>query len=264
MKQQDNPQPGTHFVFDPMAARYDRCNHVFSFGIDHYWRRKLVKTARPHAHQHVLDLCSGTGDIVYSFLKHSQVRHITGADLSESMIQLAMEKQVLYNSKTWMQHKHVDWHVADAARMHLASYSYDIVSCAFGIRNIRDRCAALKEIHRVLKANGKLYILEFSLPTNPLFRFVYCSYLRRIMPLVAKWIVGSREPLDYLARSIQQWHTDVDFTKELHQSGFRLLYKTPLTGGIVTFWTAVKVGKQNSSDPTNFDVCAVEPNPNSR
>ena len=243
MKQTDSHEPGTHFVFDPMAARYDRCNHVFSLGVDHYWRRKLVKTARPHANQHVLDVCSGTGDVVFSFLKHSSARYVTGTDLSESMIHLAMEKQILYSDRTWMRNKHLDWHVTDAAQMHLGPESYDIISCAFGIRNVRDRGRALDEMYRVLKHNGKLFILEFSLPSNPVFRGIYSFYLKRIMPTMGKWIVGDKEPLRYLAQSIHHWHTEVDFTKELHQSGFRLLYKTPLTGGIVTLWTAVKSGK---------------------
>lgn len=243
MKQQDSSQPGTHFVFDPMAARYDRCNHVFSLGIDHYWRRKLVKTARPHANQHVLDVCSGTGDVVFSFLKHSSARHVTGTDLSESMIHLAMEKQILYSTKPWMRNKHLTWHVSDAAQMHQSPESYDVVSCAFGIRNVCDRRGALDEMYRVLKHNGKLFILEFSLPSNPVFRAIYSFYLKRIMPTIGKWVVGDEEPLRYLAQSIRHWHTSVDFNKELHQSGFRLLHKTPLTGGIVTLWTAVKSGK---------------------
>ena len=243
MTQQDMSQSGTHFVFDPMAVRYDRCNHLFSLGIDHYWRRKLVKTARAHAHQHVLDVCSGTGDIVYSFLKHSPVRHIVGIDLSESMIHLAMEKQILYSSKGWMYNKQLEWKVADAADAGLESDHFDIVSCAFGIRNVCQRQASLDEMYRVLKLNGKLYFLEFSLPANPLLRLMYRFYLDRFMPLMGKWIVGDRKPLEYLAQSIRRWHTEVDFAKELDQAGFRLLYKTPLTGGIVTMWTAVKVAK---------------------
>jgi demethylmenaquinone methyltransferase/2-methoxy-6-polyprenyl-1,4-benzoquinol methylase len=237
---QDSRQPGTHFVFDPMAARYDRCNHLFSVGIDHYWRRKLVESARVHAHQRVLDVCTGTGDVAYSFLKHSPVRHVTGVDLSESMIHLAMEKQILNSGKPWMKNKHLTWTVADAAETGLPDSGFDVVVCGFGIRNVRDRQAALNEMRRVLKTKGKLYILEFSLPPNPMLRGVYQFYLRRIMPIVGKWVVGAKEPLNYLGQSVCQWHTTVDFTKELHQSGFRLLSKTPLTGGIVTLWTAVR------------------------
>jgi len=241
MKQKEI-QPGTHFVFDPMAARYDRCNHVFSMGIDHYWRRKLVKTARPHVNQRILDVCSGTGDVVYTFLKYTSVQHITGVDLSESMIHLAMEKQIIFSGKSWMCSKHLNWRVADTVNTGLPDESYDLVSCAFGIRNVCDRNAALNEIHRVLKKKGKLYILEFSLPNNPLLRLLYQFYLNRIMPFFGRWIVGQKEPLRYLSQSIQHWHTGVDFIQEFHRSGFRLLYKTPLTGGIVTLWTAVKDG----------------------
>ena len=89
----------THFVFDPMADKYDRCNHLFSLGIDHLWRKRLVKAVHPYPHQRILDLCTGTGDVVFIFLKHSPVQNITGVDLSESMIDLAQEKQIRYSSR---------------------------------------------------------------------------------------------------------------------------------------------------------------------
>lgn len=194
----------THFVFDPVAVRYDQCNHVFSLGIDHWWRKKLVKTACAHSNQRVLDLCTGTGDVVFSFLKHSQAQRITGVDLSESMIDLAQEKEIQYSGASWMRSKNLTWKVADATDTGVESEAYDIVSCAFGIRNIPDTVAALNEANRVLKTRGKLYILEFSLPSNPLLRVLYNVYLCKIMPLFGKIVIGSKEPLRYLAQSIQR------------------------------------------------------------
>jgi demethylmenaquinone methyltransferase/2-methoxy-6-polyprenyl-1,4-benzoquinol methylase len=230
----------TQFVFDPMASKYDRCNHVFSLGVDHFWRKKLVGAVHPYPHQRILDLCTGTGDILFSFLKHSPVQNITGVDLSESMIDLAQEKQIRYSSRSWMRNKNVSWKVTDAAQTGLDSDGFDIVTCAFGIRNISDRTAALNEIHRLLKTKGKLGILEFSLPANPLVRFPYHFYLNRIMPSLGKCVVGEKEPLHYLAQSIDHWHKEVDFSSELAQAGFKLIRKTPLTGGIATLWVAVK------------------------
>jgi demethylmenaquinone methyltransferase/2-methoxy-6-polyprenyl-1,4-benzoquinol methylase len=223
-----------------MASKYDRCNHVFSLGVDHFWRKKLVGTVYPYPHQRILDLCTGTGDIVFSFLKHSPVQNITGVDLSESMIDLAQEKQIRYSSRSWMRNKNVSWKVTDATQTDLDSDGFDIVTCAFGIRNISDRTAALNEIHRLLKIKGKLGILEFSLPANPLLRFPYHFYLNRIMPSFGKCVIGDKEPLRYLAQSIDHWHTEVDFSSELAQAGFKLIRKTPLTGGVVTLWVAVK------------------------
>lgn len=230
----------THFNFDDISVRYDRCNHLFSFGIDHLWRKQLVESVNAHTKQHVLDLCCGTGDVVFSFLKHGLARNVTGLDISEPMIDLAQEKQIRLSGKLWMRNKTVSWKVADAVRTGLESNQFDFVACAFGIRNITDRSAALEEMYRVLKPKGRLYILEFSLPANPLLRVPYQFYLGHIMPLLGKWVVGEKEPLQYLSQSIRQWHNEVDFNAELGKSGFKLICKTPLTYGLAALWVAAK------------------------
>jgi demethylmenaquinone methyltransferase/2-methoxy-6-polyprenyl-1,4-benzoquinol methylase len=234
-------KPGTHFDFDAISVRYDRCNHLFSFGIDHLWRRHLVKSVNAHPRQHVLDLCCGTGDVVFSFLRHHPVKNLTGLDISEPMIDLAQEKQIRFGDKPWMRNKTLSWRVADAVRTGLESNTFDFVTCAFGIRNIPDRVAALMEMHRVLKPKGKLYLLEFSLPSNPLLRVPYQFYLGRVMPLLGTWVVGAKEPLQYLSRSIRHWHNEVDFTAELGKTGFKLIRKTPLTCGVAALWVAAKI-----------------------
>jgi demethylmenaquinone methyltransferase/2-methoxy-6-polyprenyl-1,4-benzoquinol methylase len=234
-------KPGTQFDFDAISARYDRCNHLFSFGIDHLWRRHLVESVHAQPRQHVLDLCCGTGDVVFSFLRHSSVGTVTGVDISEPMIDLAQEKQIRFSSNPWMRNKTLSWKVADAAQTGLESNTFDVVTCAFGIRNIPDRVAALNEMYRVLKPKGKLYILEFSLPANSLLRILYQFYLGHIMPLLGKWVVGEKEPLRYLSGSIRHWHNEVHFTAELGKGGFKLIRKTPLTCGVAALWVAAKI-----------------------
>jgi demethylmenaquinone methyltransferase/2-methoxy-6-polyprenyl-1,4-benzoquinol methylase len=230
----------TKFDFDDIAERYDRCNHLFSFGMDYRWRRRVVKALNPQMQQHLLDLCTGTGDLVFAFLKHSPVRHVTGVDLNERMLSLAQEKQIRLASKSWLRNKRIHWSPADAACTGLASNQFDFVSCAFGLRNIPDRSAVLTEIHRLLKPHGKLCILEFSLPANPLLRFLYRFYLNILMPTAGRLVVDSAEPLKYLADSIHHWHTNVNFPNELAAGGFTLVRKSPLSGGIVTLWLARK------------------------
>lgn len=156
------------------------------------------------------------------------------------MIDTAQEKQIRLNSKSWMQNKNLSWKVADAAQTDLESSGFDAATCAFGIRNIPDRIAALNETNRLLKPRGKLSILEFSLPANPLLRWPYRFYLSRVMPTLGKCVIGSKEPLDYLARSVSHWDTEVNFSTELAAAGFRLVHKTPLSGGVATLWVAVK------------------------
>lgn len=226
--------PASTIDFDPIASGYDRCNRLFSLGIDRRWRRRLVRTLQPQPHHRVLDLCTGTGDLAFAFCRYSPVRHVTGVDISGAMLSLAQEKEIGLYGKRWLQGKQLAWHCADAGATGLAGQSFDIVTCAFGLRNIPDRAAALGEIRRLLKPTGRLCILEFSLPANPVLRMPYWFYLNHLMPVAGRWIVGSSEPLKYLARSIRHWHTAVNFDTELSRAGFSLFQKTALTGGLVT------------------------------
>lgn len=236
-----NETPKTHFDFDEMAGAYDRCNHLFSVWIDHWWRRELVKAANPKIQQRVLDLCCGTGDVVFSFLKHTATKHVTGLDISEPMIERAQQKQERLAKKIWLRNKTIDWQVGDAAKIDLADKSIDFVTCVFGIRNISDRAGMLKEAHRLLRPRGKVFVLEFSLPSNPILRGMYRFYLGAIMPLVGRLVIGSGKPLKYLAKSIVHWHTQVNFTTEIAEAGLSLVRKVPLTAGIVTLWVIRKV-----------------------
>jgi demethylmenaquinone methyltransferase/2-methoxy-6-polyprenyl-1,4-benzoquinol methylase len=139
-----------------------------------------------------------------------------------------------------VRNKQIQWHMADAAQTQLSSNSFDFVTCAFGLRNIPDRGAVLKEMHRLLKPRGKLCILEFSMPANALLRAVYGVYLKYLLPAAGRLVVGSSQPLRYLADSINQWQADVKFDRELAAGGFALVRKSPLSGGIVTLWLARK------------------------
>lgn len=230
----------TQFDFDQMASRYDRCNHLFSFGIDHLWRRRLVRAACPKIQQRVLDLCCGTGDVVFSFLKHSSTQHVTGLDISEPMIELARQKQQKYAKKVWLRNKTIDWKVGNAAQIDLPDQSIDFVTCAFGIRNVTDRRSMLKEASRLLKPRGRVLVLEFSLPANPVLRIFYWGYLRFIMPLAGRWVLGSSSPLRYLAQSIRHWQNKVNFNAEIAESGLCLVRKVPLCCGIAALWVIRK------------------------
>lgn len=230
----------TNFVFDPIAARYDFCNRLFSMGLDRRWRKALVCALAPQSCDKILDLCSGTGDVVFSFLKHSPAKDLTALDLSEPMLHLAQEKQILIGSKKWMRGAQIKYHLADIAATSLESSSYDIATCAFGIRNVTDRQAALVEISRLLKPSGRLGLLEFSLPSNRLLRALYLFYLQRLMPIGGRLFFRDPKPLSYLAASIDHWQNQVDFTKELIEAGFTNIKTKPLCLGIVTLWLAQK------------------------
>lgn len=230
----------TEAMFSSIAARYDRCNHLFSLGIDHRWRRHLVKQLNLKETDAALDLCCGTGDMAFALLKHSPLKQAVAVDCSETMIQLAQEKRMLRTPHRWMKGKSLRLSVEDAARLPFEDTVFDVVTCAFGLRNIPDRTSVLTQMHRLLRPGGRAGICEFSLPSQPVLRAVYWFYLSRVMPLLGRVVVGNAEPLRYLARSIRQWHQDVNLAKEFKQAGFAEVHSLPLTCGIVTITVAKK------------------------
>ncbi|NLW84715.1 MAG: ubiquinone/menaquinone biosynthesis methyltransferase [Phycisphaerae bacterium] len=230
----DRKTPSTEAMFTKIAERYDRCNHWFSLGIDRLWRKRLARAVDAAAGDAALDICCGTGDMAFALLKYSAARAVIGADCSERMIQLAQEKRMRLAVRRWMTDKTLRLHVADAAAMPFEDGAFDVVTCAFGLRNIPDRAAVLRQVSRVLKPGGRLGVCEFSLPKNPTLRAVYGVYLSRVMPLLGRLVLGDGDALRYLARSILDWDATVRLEAELTQTGFVDVCATPLTGGIVT------------------------------
>lgn len=233
MTTQSKTQP-TEAMFSKIAARYDRCNHWFSFGIDRSWRKRLARAVEAKAEDAALDVCCGTGDMAFALLNHSPVRSVVGIDCSERMIQLAQEKRIVRAGRGWMADKTLRLRVEDATAMTFEDGMFDAATCAFGLRNIPDRAAALRELYRVLRPGGRVGVCEFSLPKRRTMQAVYWFYLSRVMPLAGRVVLGDGDALRYLARSICFWHDSVRLDEELVQAGFVDVRSTPLTGGIVT------------------------------
>ena len=234
----------TEAMFSTIAERYDRCNHLFSLGVDRYWRKHLAQALGPAAGDTALDICCGTGDMAFALLRHTPVRQVTALDCSERMIQRARQKRTRLDRHRWMGGKTLGLEVQDAAALSLEDARFSAVTCAFGLRNIADRAAALGQLHRVLKPGGRLGILEFSLPAGRIRRGLYSVYLSGLMPLAGRVVLGSAEPLRYLARSITRWHQTVCLADELADAGFVEIRSRPLTGGIVTMTVARRPSRQ--------------------
>lgn len=224
----------TDFDFGQIAGRYDLCNHLFSMGIDRLWRRAAAGQIGLQAGSKALDLCCGTGDLTFALARYTPATEIVGLDISPAMIARAKEKQKRLEKKTPSLAGRIQWKVADALQTGLPEETFDGITCAFGLRNIPDRPAALREIHRLLRPGGRAVILEFSLPQNILLRGLYRVYLRMVMPAAGILLFRSREPLFYLARSIQQWNDEFDLLASCRRAGLDSLAAQPLTGGIVT------------------------------
>ena len=214
-------------MFDRIAPRYDVANHLLSGGIDFWWRRRAAEIVAGWNPGRILDLATGSGDLALVVAQKLPQAEITGADFSPEMLAIAQRKG-LRNTV-----------VADALNLPFAEASFEAITIAFGLRNMADWGAALREMARVLTAGGHLLVLDFSIPTGglrPLYRF----YLHRCLPTLAATITGQRDAYEYLGASIEKFPCGREMIALIERSGFRSASATPLTGGIATIYTAEK------------------------
>ena len=216
-------------MFGSIATRYDLANHVLSCGIDFYWRARaaaIVDAWHPHT---IADLATGTGDLALAIQKRLPYAEVTGVDFLPKMLELAQRKGL----------RRVV--LADAMKLPFDDASFDCVTIAFGLRNLENCSAALTEMWRVLKAKGHLLVLEFSLPTTPLLRAAYRFYLHRFLPLLGSFLTQKKSAYDYLGDSIENFPGGNNTMCELMRgTGYISPNFEPLTGGIVTIYTATK------------------------
>ncbi|HEX4708060.1 MAG TPA: bifunctional demethylmenaquinone methyltransferase/2-methoxy-6-polyprenyl-1,4-benzoquinol methylase UbiE [Candidatus Udaeobacter sp.] len=215
-------------MFGSIASRYDIANRVLSCGIDFYWRRRAADIAavwHPHS---VADLATGTGDLALALQRRLPHAEVTGVDFVREMLEQARRKGV---RKTVL---------ADAMTLPFGTGSFDCVTIAFGLRNLENWGRALAEMSRVLKTSGHLLVLEFSLPTRPLVRAIYRFYLHHCVPVLGSVLTGKKSAYNYLGDSIEEFPSGAAMCELMTQHGFRCATFQPLTGGIVTVYTATK------------------------
>ncbi len=217
-------------MFGSIAARYDLANHLLSCGIDFSWRKRAAEIVASWRPNEIVDLASGTGDLALALQKKLPGAEIVAVDFLPEMLELAKRKGV---------HQTV---VADAMKLPFVDGSFDCVSVAFGLRNMEDWGEALREMSRVLRANGHLLILEFSLPAISILRAIYRFYLHRCLPLLGSFLTREKSAYDYLGDSIEEFPSGNAMCQLIAASGFHDANAQPLSGGIVTIYTAAKIG----------------------
>lgn len=227
-------------MFSEIAGSYDLANHLLSLGSDIRWRKKAAKAINPQPGEEILDMCCGTGALANAFVKEqTELKRIVGCDFSETMIGLAREKQEELVEKGEPGFKNIQWRQVDCLATGFADNSFDVVSCAFGLRNMVDLDAALTEMRRVLKENGRVCILEFSLPGNGLMRWGYLFYFKFVLPLLGGLISGRFGAYRYLVNTVRKWDREVDVAGELKQAGFGDVQTLPLSLGIAKVYMAI-------------------------
>lgn len=227
-------------MFTSIAPRYDLVNHLLSFNIDRVWWRCAARTfgevlARPDAS--VLDLCCGTGDMTFALRRQAEksgphASQILGADFSHAMLQRAFSKSAsMNNSSANGQPAMPRWVEADALNLPFPSRHFDLVTSAFGFRNLADYDAGLREIARVLRPGGECGILDFGEPKGVMGQ-LYRIYFKQILPRVGTMISGVRGPYAYLPASVERFPEPEEMLARMRRAGFTEVSWTPYTFGI--------------------------------
>lgn len=222
------PRGGVGAMFDRVAPRYDLLNRLLSMGIDKWWRKQTVASMKIAPGERVLDLCTGTCDLVLDTMKYKP-SHVMGLDLSREML-IRGDGKVSGLPVFLMQ--------ADAAHLPFDDGSFDRACVGFGIRNVEQMDAALKEVARVLRPGGRFAVLEFTIPPNPVLRYIYAVYFRYILPKVGGWISGDPEAYLYLPESVASFPNPPQFRDRLMAAGFERAGYALLTGGIACLYIA--------------------------
>jgi demethylmenaquinone methyltransferase/2-methoxy-6-polyprenyl-1,4-benzoquinol methylase len=223
-------------MFGRIAARYDVANHVLCGGLDVWWRRRLVATARRAAPRDVLDLATGSGDVAFALARGlAPGTAIVGMDFCQPMLDQAEAKKKAAGAR----YLHIAFRQGDGLALPLADASFDAITISFGLRNLADRARGLREMRRVLRPGGRLVVLEFSQPYR-WFRPVYFFYLRHVLPRIAGWVTGDRAAYEYLNDTITQFPDRAALAAEISAAGFSDVQAEPLTLGTVALHSARK------------------------
>ena len=226
-------------MFTSIAPRYDLLNHVLSFNIDRLWWRRSARAFRHilvRSDARVLDLCCGTGDMTFALRRQAgkSSPKIVGADFSHAMLQRATAKSTGWNASA------PDWIEADAMNLPFAGSRFDLVTSAFGFRNLADYDAGLREISRVLRPGGECGILDFGEPKGVLGS-LYRIYFKQVLPRVGTLISGVRGPYAYLPASVERFPAPEEMIARMKGAGFAEATWTPYSFGIAGLYRGKKL-----------------------
>uniref|UniRef100_A0A832G034 Demethylmenaquinone methyltransferase n=1 Tax=Ignavibacterium album TaxID=591197 RepID=A0A832G034_9BACT len=217
-------------IFDDISGKYDLLNHLLSFGIDKRWRKKALRLTGLNKNSFLLDVACGTGDVAIE-AKKLGVEKIIGADFSHNMLSL-------FNKKSkWIIGNNVQM---VAEQMPFRDNTFTNITVAFGVRNFYNIQEGFNSFYRVLKPGGKATIIEFRMPKNKFFAYLYRFYFKKILPIIGGLISGNKSAYTYLPESVEEFDMKVDLVKLLQNSGFRKIDVYHFTFGIVQTLIAEK------------------------
>lgn len=224
-------------MFAEIAPAYDRMNHVLSMNVDRYWRWRTVRIVSPKGDAPILDVCTGTGDLALAYYRRAGGKvEVIGGDFCPPMLEIARKK-----SQRKQGAASITFVEADAQNLPFESNRFQIVSVAFGLRNVADTDKGLREMTRVCLPGGKVAVLEFSMPTLPVFKQFYGWYFRNILPRIGQLFAKNKEEAyQYLPDSVGQFPSGEALAKRMREAGLKEVKFYPLTLGLATLYVGVK------------------------
>ena len=224
----------TPAMFNTIARRYDLLNHVLSLNIDRRWRSALVGYSQLREGDQVLDVATGTADVAIEFAKQPFATQIAGVDLSTGMLQVARDKLARLGLD-----KRIALREGDALSLPFDDASFDVVTIAFGLRNLPDYRRGVTEMARVLKPGGRALVLEF-LPPRGAALVAYRAYLTTFLPLTGRLVSGSPEAYRYLSASVREFISEDEVRTLLSGAGLSAVESRRLTGGVAGLYRGIK------------------------
>lgn len=210
-------------LFNRIAPRYDLINDVQSLGLHRAWKRQLLRRAEPKPNERILDVCCGTGDITLALAKSGA--EVTGVDFSGEMLKEARKRAADANELRFIE--------ADALQLPFESEQFDLVTIAYGLRNLTHFDAGIEELVRVLKPGGRLFVLDFGKPNNTLWRRLYFAYLRWIVPLFGKVFCGDTAAYSYILDSLLHYPAQQGVAKRMGGLQMRDVGIQTFLGGVM-------------------------------
>jgi demethylmenaquinone methyltransferase/2-methoxy-6-polyprenyl-1,4-benzoquinol methylase len=220
-------------VFSSVARRYDVMNDLMSGGMHRLWKDRFVNRVKPRAGEDILDMAGGTGDVAFRMARRGA--HVTVADINADMLEVGRDRAERRGLTG------LSWKVENAERLSFAEASFDAYTIVFGIRNVTDIPAALREAHRVLKRGGRFYCMEFSSSDWPGFANLYDAWASNVIPRIGKAVADDEESYRYLVESIRRFPRPNAFRAMVGDAGFLRAAAEPMLGGLVTIHSGWKI-----------------------
>ena len=220
-------------VFTSVASNYDLMNDLMSGGMHRIWKNRFVAKVKPRRGEAILDMAGGTGDIAFRMADRGA--NVTVSDINPDMLAVGMERAKAREIQS------LTWQIENAEKLSFADSSFDAYTIAFGIRNVTDIPAALREAHRVLKRGGRFYCLEFSTSEWPGFGELYDRYSEHLIPKIGKAVAKDEDSYRYLVESIRRFPKMEAFRAMIGNAGFKSTSVEPILGGLVAIHGGWKI-----------------------